>query len=60
MKWIQNATIIFSPFFIGLVASFFLIRSVRDKKIIVFIILGALVLSIVNAVAVTVQMSKKK
>jgi hypothetical protein len=59
MKWIRNVTIVFSPFFIALAASFFLAHNVRDKRIIVFIILGALVLSIVNAVVVTVQMSKK-
>ncbi len=59
MKWIRNVTIVFSPFFIALIASFFLVRSVRDTRIIVFIILGALVLSIVNAVVITVQMSKK-
>jgi hypothetical protein len=59
MKWIRNVTIVFSPFFIALVISFFLVRSVRDKRIIVLIILGALAFSIVNAIVVTVQMTKK-
>jgi hypothetical protein len=59
MKWIRNVTIVFSPFFIALVTSFFLIGSVKDKRIIVLIVLGALALSIVNAIVVAVQMTKK-